>query len=496
MRRLTSPKYLFPILGTASALLYLGCSLYHGFIGFPLDDAWIHQTYARNLGLHGQLAYNLGEASVGSTSPLWSLLLTPPHLLRLDPEPWTYLLGAVLLVSTGWVTYRLSNHLFPGSRWAPLLTGAFCVLEWHLVWAAFSGMETLLFTFLALLVVERHLAGENPMRVGALSGLLTLARPEGLALLVLLVLDTFWRRTSGIRRFSWGHAPKSVSLLIVGFALPVVPYLALNLSVSGNLFPNTFYAKQAEYGRLLGAVPIWSRWARAAFAPAVGAQVLLLPGFCYAAYKAVSQRRATIALPMAWGLVLVTMYAWRLPVTYQHGRYLMPAIPILLIVGVWGTVNFPRLHRMLRQVLLISIPVLAVVFWLRGAEQYAADVRIINSELKAAGVWLQENTGRTAIVGAHDIGAIGYFSQRYLVDTAGLITPEVIPFMTDEGKVLRFLEREKVDYVAIFPSWYPIIAADEQLSPVYSSSARWIVDAGGDNVVIYKTEWAKSSSPA
>ena len=41
-------------------------------IGFPLDDAWIHQTYARNLARSGQLAFVHGVPSAGSTAPLWS----------------------------------------------------------------------------------------------------------------------------------------------------------------------------------------------------------------------------------------------------------------------------------------------------------------------------------------------------------------------------------------------------------------------------------------
>src|SRR5512138_2254022 len=40
-------------------------------IGYPLDDAWIHQTYARNLALHGEWAFIPGRPSAGSTSPLW-----------------------------------------------------------------------------------------------------------------------------------------------------------------------------------------------------------------------------------------------------------------------------------------------------------------------------------------------------------------------------------------------------------------------------------------
>ncbi len=490
MRRWTPPMVLLAFLVAAGSLLYPGYSLHYGFVGFPLDDAWIHQTYARNLGRHGQFAYNLGEPSVGSTSPLWSLLLAPIHTLGLEPRLWTYLLGAILLFLTGWMIYRLSYRLFPESGWVPLLTGAFCVLEWHLVWAAFSGMETLLFIFLSLLVMERHLAGERPLVVGLLGGLLTVTRPEGALLPLLLALYTAWRGVWGDHRLTWRQLSRRLVLLLAGFALPVLPYLALNLKVTGHLFPNTFYAKQAEYGPVLASIPLWIRWARVAWATTIGAQVLLLPGCFYTAYQALSLRRPAMVLPLAWWFLLITTYALRLPVTYQHGRYLMPAIPPLLLVGLWGTMALPRLHRVLRRTLQISIPLLLVIFWLRGAQQYAADVRIIDSELKAAGLWLRDHTSPSAVVGAHDIGAVGYFSQRFLVDTAGLITPEVIPFIRDEGRVLLFLEQQEVDYVVIFPSWYPDMANDPRLSRAYRSTAPWIVEAGGDNVVVYETAWS------
>ena len=46
---------------------------------FPFDDPWTHQVYARNLALHGQYAFNLGEPSTGSSAPLWTALMVPAH---------------------------------------------------------------------------------------------------------------------------------------------------------------------------------------------------------------------------------------------------------------------------------------------------------------------------------------------------------------------------------------------------------------------------------
>jgi hypothetical protein len=316
MKRLLSYRVLVPSLAILTALLYLAYSLRYGFLGFPLDDAWIHQTYARNLALHHQFAYNPGTPSVGSTSPLWTLLLAPSYLLRVDYRIWTYLLGVIFLASTGWILHRLSNSLFPNYPLVPTLTSAFCLLEWHLAWAAFSGMETILFVFLSLLSLERHLAGERPFLSGVIAGLLALTRPEGAILPLLLTLDTLWRRKRGDQSLSWPQVARHLAILLVSFGLLISPYLAFNLAVTGQVFPNTFYAKHAEYREILATRPLWVRWAQMAGATIVGAQVLLIPGCLYAAYEIFKLRRGRAALPLIWWFALVTIYAVRLPVTY------------------------------------------------------------------------------------------------------------------------------------------------------------------------------------
>ena len=66
----------------------IGMALFLGLaardkLGFPLDDAWIHQTYARNLARYGRLEFTPGVSSAGSTAPLWTLLLALGYVLHL-----------------------------------------------------------------------------------------------------------------------------------------------------------------------------------------------------------------------------------------------------------------------------------------------------------------------------------------------------------------------------------------------------------------------------
>ncbi len=503
------------LLSALSAALYLGyCGYQQGRLGFPLDDGWIHQTYARNLVRYGQFAYNPGQSSPGSTAPLWTLLLGLIYLLGLDFKLGTYALGAVCLALTGWMAWRLSERLFPGRKWVAALTGLFCLLEWHLVWAAFSGMETVLFTFLSLLLAERYLATtEEPTRIavtdfteeetkegraplvgyylplGFIGGLLTLTRPEGIVLLGLIGL------AEGLRRRKLSVVECWLGLG-VGCALPVAPYLAFNLTATGLIFPNTFYAKQAEYQVLMEALSLPRRALNVISVTLVGAQVLLMPGLVLAVYEFLKGKRPERLLPLAWGAIFLAIYAWRLPVTYQHGRYLIPVIPFFIPYGLEGTVALLRLApdrlvgRVLSRVLIIAALLVLVIFWaVLGPRAYATDVGFIEGEMVTAAHWLRERTPQTALIAVHDIGAIGYYADRSLLDLAGLITPQVIPFIRDEDRLLSFIQTEGADYLVTFPSWYPRLVQDPHWRAVFRTGYRWTVEAGMDNMVVYEARW-------
>ena len=497
---------------------YAAWAASQGLAGFPLDDAWIHQTYARNLAGTGQLAYLPGQPSAGSTSPAWSFLLSIGYLLRLDFRTWALVMGALSLAATAWLAYRLFSRLLPlrqrsvraSPSVAALFAGLFCAAEWHLVWAAASGMETIFFTALSLALVEylfsqvaARQAPEGPASVqkeqaivsavgmGLLAGVLVLTRPEGLILagMVILGLVILPWPTDRSQLFSRLVAA-GLSLLTLAGVL--APYLAFNLRTSGAIWPNTFYAKQVEY---LSDWPLPARFWGVLGPTLVGAQALLLPGFAYAAYSLIRRRAWPALLPLVWWLALLAVYALRLPVTYQHGRYVMPAIPWLLIYGVWGTAlalrpRHPKLIvRVLSRGLPVAILLLAVLFWGRGALAYSDDVGFIEGEMMAMARWIDENTVPGTIIAVHDIGAVGYVTDRPLLDLAGLITPEVIPIMTDAEALVDWMLDRGAEYVIFFPDFsrtYEELHDDPRLEQVHCTGYAWTQAAGVKNMCAYR----------
>ncbi len=170
----------------------------------------------------------------------------------------------------------------------------------------------------------------------------------------------------------------------------------------------------------------------------------------------------------------------------------MPTIPWLLLLGIWGVAfllrpNHQRLWvRVISKVWLVSLIASLFIFIALGAQSYANDVEFIETEMVKTAHWLRKNTDADTIIAAHDIGAIGYFTQRPLVDLAGLITPQVIPFMRDEVALLTFAKNQKADYLVTFPGWYPEISAS--LFQVYSTNSSWAIEAGYDNMSVYQLE--------
>jgi len=447
---------------TLAAMLSMGAYLWAAHreyrAGFPLDDAWIYQTFARTWATTGTWGLRADQPAAGATAPLWVLPMALVHKLWPDAGPvGAWLMGLGLLAAMALLVMREAQR--DGlSLGASTALGLIFLLEWHLVWAALSGMETLAFGLLAWWVL-RHLDREHPSwgKVGWLLGLGVWLRPEA----VLLLLPWAWR-VGWIPRFR----ERLRAFLATGFPLLVllVLYVTVQLLLTGHPWPNTGQAKVMEYAAWREG-PFLVRWLRMALPPLIGPGLLFLP---WGLYGLVRHGRAWVWGEALWVLAHITAYAWRLPAPYQHGRYVIPIIPVLLWWGArsfirWQQADGPKASganpadrwgwRM--QTFTRFLAVFWVLgFWFLGMRAYAADTAFIESNLVDTARWVARYIPPEEEVAAHDIGALGYFAPQPVVDLAGLVNPEVIPFLRDPVRLAAYLENREVRYLVLFPDWY------------------------------------------
>ena len=452
--------------------------------GFPLDDAWIHQTYARNLAYRGEWAFFPGIRSGGSTAPLWTVLLAVGFLIRLAPYVWTYLLGAMALWGISLLGEKAIRQFVPSYHPRIPWVGIVLAFEWHLAWSAGSGMETLLYALLVTTVLVLVISGSRKFTsMGFLIGLSVWVRPDGVTLLgpaILIIL---------LNQSSWTKRIRGLINLGVGFGSLFTFYLLFNEIISGTPLPNTFYAKQAEYAVYL-QLPFLARLGSEMLQPLIGAGVILLPGFIFENVTALRKKAWGILAAGAWLMGFLCLYAWRLPVTYQHGRYIIPAMPIFFLLALAGLVDFvlrpspQRTGWFFASLWKLGLGAVLVIFYGRGAFAYAQDVAVIESEMVVTAKWVANHVPPGSLVAAHDIGALGYFGKHELVDLAGLISPDVIPFLRDEKRMATYLTVRGAAYLVAFPDWFPSLTSNSV--PVFTTGAPYAPALGEKNMAVYR----------
>ena len=147
-----------------------------------------------------------------------------------------------------------------------------------------------------------------------------------------------------------------------------------------------------------------------------------------------------------------------------------------------GTKIFGRYHWLAATGWNLLTGMFCVAFWAIGSYTYAQDVALIESEMVASAKWISNNVPQGEVIAAHDIGALGYYDNHELIDLAGLVSPEVIPFIRDEERLAQFLDDRDAVYLIAFPDFYPLLS--KRAEPVYVTDG-FGPELGGENIVIY-----------
>jgi arabinofuranosyltransferase len=476
---------------------------YTGGQGVPLDDSWIHFHFARNVASGRGFSYAPGVQTPGSTSPLWVLLLAGVYVASQNVVLISKLLGFLFLLVSVWGIYRISL-LVCGVRLSAFFAALFSLLAGRLFWGALSGMEIGLFTALTVWGIVFFLQYDPLSRRSYLwplvLGLATLARPEGALLFVLAFMLTAWlllrdrEVNKDTKRLLRNIAGLGLYLLL--FCALICPEVLFCLETTGRPLPNTFYAKTQGFqmGRtsLVYLVKVAYFFFRDhpllfCFLPAG------IWAFGSRMYMTASKRH----ILLAWFIGLPVANAIVNPITWHHGRYVMFLIPLFFLFSVhglfvflkWSAVRIPKLKELLLTLSLLLSFVL--VFHWSGV--YARNVDNINQMDVRMGHWLDSHLPPDAVVAASDVGAIAYFCDRRIIDTDGLITPEIIPYLKEMGReegVFAYLKNEKPDFVVAFAAEFQFLTVyDDIFEPIFSLRVTRNTILGGDRMVVYKTHW-------
>jgi MFS family permease len=319
--------------------------------------------------------------------------------------------------------------------------------------------------------------------LGALAGISVWVRPDGITFLGPIIFTILFSNSN------WKMRLRSLFLTIFGFAIFFLPYLVFNLVLADTAFPTTFYAKQAEYSNWQPGL-ILQRMGEGALQLLTGSGIILLPGALITAWWSIRNKNWGFIAAMLWVIGYFGIYLFRLP-AYQHGRYLMPVMPIYFFIGLFGIYlayldwnGNKRVWWFIKTAWGSALALVCIGFWFLGMQSYTEDVQIIESEMVDTAKWVATNIPGNDLVATHDVGALGYFGDHKLVDMAGLISPEVIPFVRNEAALANYLDSKGVSYLVTFPDFYPLLTSG--LRPVFSTGSPFSPAQGGTNMVVFR----------
>jgi hypothetical protein len=475
-----------------------------GALGFPLDDAWIHAQFARNLATGHGFTYTGPQWVAGSTAPAWTVLLAAGYFCVRSALLAGKILGVVLYVLGAGLTARLILRL-TGGRGIALAGGLIVGALPAMTWGAVSGMEVPLAVclttgaFLAYLT-SRALGGR--LLAFVLFSLAVLSRPETLAILGVVAVH-YVATSRGLR----GRL-MAVALVVAAAVVVLGPVVLFDLWTTGRPLPTTFYAKSGpglvravsagDHQQLAllfqkhGPTAVWRFGETLVEQLGLLAPVVFL-GMLSACWSPVRQQGGALVLASvvaaAFSMGLVAPQRLK----PENFRYTAQFLTLAVTVGISGLACWRPVvrWRSLGAAALAICVAAGVHASVSKAPDYALSVKNINElHVRLAG-WMRSHLAPGSRVAVNDVGALAYFGGHEVIDLEGLVSPDSLRVGRAE-RGIGVTARTRPDYVAIFPSWYPDIAARPDLfREVYRVSIADNLVSAGSVIVVYSTPWTR-----
>jgi hypothetical protein len=411
------------------------------------DDSYITLRYARSIVESHEFAFNPGDHVLGTTTPLFTVALAfLRRVSGIDLETLAFAVAVAGHAATAALIAVLGRRC--SFAIVGVLAGALYAVAPLAIGPVLGGMETSAFTAAALAALMPPVnPGTTWQSIAAAAAVLL--RPEGVLVAILRVLATLREgRPATLRSIAliaactvpwfifatWyfgSPLPHSVVAKWASASAHPSPwraseyflYLLLSLPFSAPM-PALGLLARTTFGLQLASnlpLPI-SLTVRHALVLAGGACVLLV---LVVGVRALCARRRDAACTLAFALLYSVSYCLADPHIFPW--YLVPPLPVALLAFLAGgtsiirlSVRSPRRRRFILAATGVAL-LIPAARQVRRLQQTSLNTRERAYERAVAIVGLPAQRAET-VIGALEVGAIGYYSHARVLDYYGLVS--------------------------------------------------------------------------
>jgi hypothetical protein len=393
-----------------------------------LDDALIYLRYIKNFQAGHGLVYNPGEKFNGLTSPLFTYTVLAGSTLVKNLQFLSVAISAFFLILTAY----FSANVFTKSTLGKFLTAV--VVSCFGYFYSTIGMETTMFLF--LIVLSLYLYQRDSQFFLIALALLVITRSEGVFLAAPMMLDYFFRKKS---------LPK-VHFLIICALIFLGPFL-FNKIYYGDFLPATGSAKIGQ-----GKSGFWGQgWIFFQASYLLGyfssskhtaAGLLMLASFGTLVLRkdkiAIISLLFIASLLAFYGLLNIPNYHW------YYAPFFLFCLLFASYAAEWIVIKFQQRGWVRGKV--FAIIVLGILGFHFFKKTLPLNFGGRHEDYAQIGSWLRDNTNSTASVALVEIGTVGWYADRYIVDILGLTNRYNADYIA-EGDVFSWLGKYQPDYI-------------------------------------------------
>lgn len=403
------------------------------------DDVFITLRYADNIAHGNGFVFNIGERVLGTTTPLFALILGLFGAIFSSLEVLCVRALQISLILLAIVTWRIGVR---SAGWRGGLGALF--VPWMLfadkVLIHSFGMETPFFILILAILFLFH-SEKTQITSGVLLALLILIRPEGIIAAPVLFIDSLRSR-----KIPWKG--------IISFAIAYGIWALFALLYFGSPFPNSLSAKVIQgslYGRFDFIRNIGTKYWGWYLRP------WLILGMIGMAVAIIRRQRAPLLFG-GWAVLCLTGYT--IASAPDYSWYYLPIFWIIYLFAgcaigeFWGWADWAAkklfckpnnspspVANTIFTILLILLAVSSVrsfrrellpEWFIQDKYQTGAVINVDNLTYKKFGEWIHLNTSPDAQVTCIEVGLIGFYGKRYVNDLAGLVNPNIFQYLKEE----------------------------------------------------------------